>query len=269
MQKFLLRLCTAFSERLHSDGYRKSMKIGRVLIAGFALIFGISAISGIREDTQAAARLSQSNGRSLDGSRLDFDFQFVGQGQITGGSDNIWLIGNLPIHVDGHTQMGNDLHPGAFVSLSGRIAENRVWLADRIELAQNGESFFSFNGLLTRIGAELWQIGGQSLNVNAQTVVGESLAVNDIVLATFTVLSSGDWLAFEIKAFDRFPLEPTPIPVPTPIQTPSSTGPVISNSQPGRNAKPPQGPKKKDPDSKGKKDTESRGKSAGHRKDKK
>ena len=269
MRKFLLRLRTVFSERLHSDGYRKSMKIGRVLVAVFALIFGISTISGIREDTHAAARLSRSKDSPPDGAILPFDYQFIGQGRVTGGSDNMWLIGNVPVRVDGHTELGNELHPGAFVSLSGRIPENNGWLADRIELAQEDESFFAFNGLLEKVDADMWLIGGHSLIVNAQTVLGENLAVDDIVLATFTVLNSGEWLALEIKAFDRFPVEPTPVPTPTPIQTPASTNPVISNSQPGWNAKPQDGPKKKDRDSKEKKDSKSRGKSASHRKNKK
>ena len=162
------------------------MKIGRVLIAGFALIFGISTISGIQDDTQAAAHLSRSNDGSLDGAILPFDFQFIGRGQVTGGSDNTWLIGKVPVRVDGHTQVGNELHPGDYVSLSGRISGDQVWLADRIELAQKGESFFSFNGPLEEIGADAWLIGGYSLKLNAQTVLGEDLAVNDIVLATFT-----------------------------------------------------------------------------------
>jgi len=245
------------------------MMIGRVFVAMFALIFGISTISGIWEDTQAAGRLSRSNDLSLYGSNLAFDYQFIGQGQVTGGSDGTWLIGNLPVRVDSHTQMGNDLHPGDFVSLSGRISEVYVWLADRIELAQKSESFFSYNGPLEEIGAEGWLVGGHSLLVNAQTALGENLAVGDIVLVTFTVLKSDEWLALEIKAFDRFPIEPTPVPTPTPIQASAPIQTGISNSQPGWNAKPPKTTKKKDNDSNGKKDSKDRGRSESHRKDKK
>lgn len=239
------------------------------MIAVFALIFGISTISGIQEDTRAASRLSREDDQSSDSSILAFDFQFIGQGQVTGGSDNIWLIGNIPIQVSSRTQMGKDLHPGAFVSLSGRISDDQDWLADRIELSEKGESFFSYNGPLEKIGTEGWLVGGHSLVVNPQTFIGEDLAINDIVLVTFTVLGSGKWIALEIKPFDRFPVEPTPIPSPTPIQTPTSTSPVISNSQPDSYAKDPQGPKKKDSNSKGKKDSKSRGKSESHRKNKK
>lgn len=245
------------------------MKIGRVFVAMFALIFGISTISGIRENTQAAGRLSRSNDLSPYGSNLTFDFQFIGQGQVTGGSDDTWLIGNFPIRVDSRTQMDNDLHPGDFVSLSGRISEDHVWLADRIQLAQKSKSFFSYNGPLEEIGAEGWLVGGHSLIVNAQTALGGNLAVSDIVLVTFTVLKSGAWLALEIKAFDRFPIEPTPVPTLTPIQASAPIQTGISNSQSGWNANPPKATKKKDNDSNGKKDSKSRGRSESHRKDKK
>ena len=161
------------------------------------------------------------------------DFQFIGQGRITGGSDNTWLIGEVPIRVDGHTQLGSELRPGGFVTLSGRILQNKVWLADRIEAAAMGESFFTFSGPLEAMGVDTWLIGGNPLWVNRQTILAEDLALGELVLATFTVLPEGQWQALEIKAFDQFPADPTPVPTPTQMQTAAPDGSTVPVSPPG------------------------------------
>jgi len=160
------------------------------------------------------------------------------------------------------------------VTLSGRILQNEAWLADRIGLTQAGESFFTFNGPLDWVRGDTWRIGGHSLVINPQTKLGSNLMANDLLLVTFTALDSGEWLALEIKSFDRFPLEPTLIPTAISTQTPSQTIAPLKTAVPAskssEKSKPSEGPgKKHDPDSNSQRDRGSKGKSEGHRKNNK
>lgn len=174
------------------------------------------------------------------------DFQFIGQGRITGGTESAWIIGGVPIDLDEHTQLMSDLHGGDFVTLAGRILQDGTWLADRIELTQESESFFTFNGRLDWIRGSVWRIGGHSLLVNSHTEIGSELGIGDTLMATFSVLENGAWLASKIVAFDKFPATPTPTPTAAPTQTPEPTS--VPTSQPA--AKPADNPA---PDSKPKK----------------
>jgi hypothetical protein len=195
--------------------------LGGLLTAAFVFIAGINYIFGFREDTRVTASQLSRDKEFQNKANLPIEFQFIGQGRITGGSDDKWLIGNVAIQVDEHSQINTDLHPGDFVSLSGRILHNGEWLADQIGLTQEGESFFTFNGPLEWVQGADWRIGGHTLLTDAQTKIGSNLIVNDLLLATFTVLDTGGWMALEIKAFERFPLEPTPIAPATPTQSPT------------------------------------------------
>ena len=216
-----------FRERLNllwqAGSSRRFAKLGGVLAAAFVLIAGTSLVFGSRGDNRAnASQLSGARG-SESRANLPFEFQFIGQGRITGGSDDKWMIGNVAIQVDKHSQLNSELHPGDFVSLSGRILNKEGWLADQIELTPEGQSFFTFNGPLEWVRGAAWRIGGHDLLTNGQTRIGNNLMPNDLLLATFTVLDTGDWMAMEIKAFERFPLEPAPAATAAPTQTPEPT----------------------------------------------
>jgi len=254
--------------------YRRWAKLGGVIALAFLSFAGINMIFGSRQAAQAISAGSFGIDGYQDVANLPIDFQFIGQGQITGGSDDRWMIGNIPILVGKHTQLNNELHPGDFLTLSGRILQTKEWLADRIELSQAVESFFTFNGPLEGVRGNVWRIGGHSLVVNLQTKLGSNLMANDLLLVTFTALDSGEWLALEIKSFDRFPLEPTLIPTAISTQTPSQTIAPLKTAVPAskssEKSKPSEGPgKKHDPDSNSQRDRGSKGKSEGHRKNNK
>jgi hypothetical protein len=274
MRDFLLRVHISGSLAWLSELYRRCAKLGGAIALAFLSFAGINLIFGSREAVQATSSQSFGINAYKDQANLSFDFQFIGQGRITGGSDDRWMIGNVPILVGDHTQLVNELHPGDFVTLSGRILQNEAWQADRIGLTQAGESFFTFNGPLDWVRGDAWRIGGHSLVVNLQTKLGSNLMVNDLVLVTFSALDSGEWLALEIKAFDRFPVEPTPVPTGISPQTPSQTIAPIKTVVPASNSseksKQSEGAgKKHDPGSKPQKDRGSKGKSESHRKNNK
>jgi hypothetical protein len=172
------------------------------------------------------------------------DFQFTGQGQILGGAGNTWMVSSVPIQVGEHTQIIGALNAGDYVTLSGRILDSGVWLADRIEKAVIQQPVFTFNGLLLSIEPGAWQIGSTTLALNEASEVDAELAVNDPVLATFTPLESGAWLALKIERFDEPWIEPTPIPSATPTPSLASTSePQKKVAPPARSDPPPKAPK--------------------------
>lgn len=193
-------------------------KVGLWLITlVLILVFTIAGSAG--SDIKANNRLDQGFAKDAQGWLASTDFQFTGQGWILGGAGNTWLINGVPVVIDEHTQIIGELNAGDSVTLSGRILDSGAWLADRIEKADIQQAVFTFNGLLLSIDASAWQIGNKTLAVNAQSELDPGLAVNDPVLATFTPLEDGTWLALKIELFDKPWVEPTPIPTLTPTSS--------------------------------------------------
>jgi hypothetical protein len=227
---------------------RSWFKPGLIIALILLVVVGIPSILLSRQATQAAPGSARARAASGD-ANLPYDYQFVGQGQISGGSDHMWIIGDVPIRVDDHTQLVGDLHVGDFVSLSGRILQDGTWLADRVELTQEDGAFFTYNGPLESMRAEIWRIGGHSLLVDQATEVESNLTIGQILLATFASRGDGTWLALKIEAFDKFPATPTPTPSPTPKPTkrPTKTPVPAAPAQPAQSA-----PKSKPADNSGK-----------------
>lgn len=268
MRNFLLRVHTGGTAIWQIESLRRWAKLGGFLAIAFLSFVGINLIFGSRGAAQAISEQFRGNNGILDQANLPFDYQFIGQGRITGGTDDSWMIGNIPVLVGQHTQLNSELHAGDFVTLSGRILENEQWLADQIELTQEGESFFTFNGPLKWMRGIFWGIGGHSLVTDQRTRLGDNLAINDLLMVTFTVLDNGGWLALEIKRFDEFPIDQassvTPIQTISPINTPAPAYNSGEESKPSDRSG-----KKRDPGSKPGKDKGSRGKSEAHRKNNK
>lgn len=195
------------------------LRPGSIITLVVILIVAINTITGSREETQAAPG---SGALSADPSNLPYEFQFIGQGRITAGSEQVWVIGGIPIHVEDHTELMSTFHVGDFVSLSGRILDSDIWLADRIELSEEKSSHYTFNSPLDWVRGSIWRIGGHSLFVGLGTELGTNLASSEILLATFTVHESGAWQALEIRAFDPVVFEPTPTSSPTLAPTDST-----------------------------------------------
>jgi hypothetical protein len=216
---------------------RRWLKPGLLIALITLVVVGIPSILLSREGTQAAPGSAGISTPSR-AENLPFDYQFVGQGRISGGSEGTWIIGDVPIHVNDHTQLVGDLHVGDFVSLSGRILQDGTWLADRIELAQEDSAFFTYNGPLEWMRAGIWRIGGHSLLVDQATEVESNLTIAQILLATFTSQGDGAWLALKIEAFDQFPATATPTasPTPRPTKRPTKTPVPAAPAQPAQPA---------------------------------
>lgn len=217
---------------------RPGLIVALIVIAAFVMAAFIQNYSYNGADEAQNVALAQGD------STQPPDFQFIGRGRITGGTETAWIIGGVPIDLSEHTQLMSDMRGGDFVTLSGRILPNGMWLADRIEISQEEESSFAFNGRLEWIRGSVWRIGRHSLLVNLQTEIGSDLGIGDTLMATFSVLDNGAWLASKIMAFDKFPITPTPTPTATPTQTPEPTSAPTSRpaakpaNKPAPNAKP-------------------------------
>jgi hypothetical protein len=212
MLDLILRFCKWFADVPPGRLTQRWLGPGSIIALVVILIVAINTITGSREETQAAPG---SGALSPDTSNLPYDFQFIGQGRITAGSEEVWVIGGIPIHVEDRTQLMSTFHVGDFVSLSGRILDSDIWLADRIELSEEKSSHYTFNSPLDWVRGSIWRIGGHSLFVGLGTELGTNLASSEVLLATFTVHESGAWQALEIRAFDPVVFEPTPTSSPT------------------------------------------------------
>lgn len=226
MKKFMSRVIAAISSRIlarfHPGGIRPGLIFLAIAIMGFVMAAFMQ--NDAAKDPDATRNVALAQGDPT----LPPDFQFIGQGRISGGTESAWIIGGVSIDLNEHTQLMSDLHAGDFVTLTGRILQDGAWLADRIELTQESESFFTFNGQLDWIRGSVWRIGGHSLLVNLQTELGSGFGTGDTLMATFSVMDNGAWLASSIVAFDKFPPTPTPTPAKTPQPTPTPTSqPVV------------------------------------------
>jgi len=215
----------------------------KLAIAGFLaiLIVGVALAGSSGSDSKTALRNAQSFSKIRGGPQGSPDFQFIGQGQIVGGVGKTWLITGVPIEMDDHTQIHGDLQAGDFVVLSGRILSSGNWLADHIEPSEENAPFFTFNGPLVAMDQGFWKIGDKSLVVDERTELGSDLALDDLVLATFTLMEDGSWLALKVEYFDEPWVEPTPAPTET-IAPAEKPAPAIITA-PRENDKPSAKPK--------------------------
>jgi hypothetical protein len=194
------------------------------LAAFLAMLVVGGALAGTTgSDSKAALQKAQTFNKIRTGMQGSPDFQFIGQGQIVGGAGMDWLISGVPIELDEHTQIVGDLGAGDFVVLSGRILSNGDWLADHIERSDGKDTYFTFNGPLAAMAQGTWKVGGRLLMVDERTELESDLALNDPVLATFTLLEDGSWLALKVEYFDEPWIEPTPTPTATlaPVKKPA------------------------------------------------
>ncbi len=149
-------------------------------------------------------------------------YRFAGQGQITSIEGTTWIIGGVPITVIDKTDITGDPQEGDYVTVTGRLLEDGLWLADTIEPTEDQNQFFTFTGPLQDNEGDEWIIAGVTVVVNDETEVSDDLEVGDLVRVTFTV-HEGIWLALRIEALDDSPEEPTPTPTPTMTLSPTAT----------------------------------------------
>lgn len=203
---------------------RGAVILGAVLLGVLLIVFGNFSSRATPDGAEAAAQ-SQNESLSVRA------YQFTGQGKLQGGSAETWIVGGVPVVVDGDTQIDGDIHPADSLSLLGHITKNGKWVAERVVPIAEQESFFSFAGPLDARDQNVWQVAGFPLLVNAQTQLGEAIPDNEMVLATFKVLPDGTWLALQIEALSA--LEASRTPTPTATSSPTAT-PTVKPAAPAQ-----------------------------------
>ena len=123
--------------------------LGAVLMGVLLITFGNGSSRATSDGAEAAAQ-SQNDPLSVRA------YQFTGQGNLQGGSGETWIVGGVPVVVNGDTQVDGDIHPADSISLLGHITTDGKWVAERVVPIAEQESFFSFAGPLedrSEIGA--------------------------------------------------------------------------------------------------------------------
>ena len=211
------------SEQPSQAGRLTWLRSRRVIVLGVALLGIILAIfvSGrflASQDQVAAAAPPNNDLQSA------WAYQFTGQGKILGGSGASWIIGGVPIVVSDQTQIENGLHPGDAVSVLGQISKDGKWVAKRIALVSDQDSFFSFGGPVESRTQTAWQVAGISVRVVEQTKLATSIQDNELVVVTFKVMPDGTWQALNIEGLTSLAETPTPTPTsPPPTASPEPT----------------------------------------------
>jgi Domain of unknown function (DUF5666) len=223
------------------DGNRRT----RLLFGAAAVIVLVAVVFAVAK-SRASSNTPPSNtiARAMDHSLAPRKYQFVGQGQLQGGSGDSLLIGNLPVVVNAQTQFAGSVHPGEMVSLSGSILANQSWLVDRIEPVSSSETYFIFAGPLESASAAVWKVGGISIRVNQDTAIDSGLNPQEMLLVTFSVQADGTWLASKIGSLQNNQGVIPPTQTPTPTST--AIAPVVPVVPALKPVSPPK-PKPKDP----------------------
>ncbi len=211
------------------DGHwRVRLGLGAVVV----LILAVVGVALAKSNAPASDSSQNTIGRAIDVSLVPRKYQFIGQGQLQGGSGNTLLIGNVPIVVDSQTQFVGSIQPGDSVSLSGYILANQSWLADRLEPVSASDTYFIFAGPLDSSSDSVWKVGGISVLVDKNTAIDPGLNPQDMVLVTFSVQADGNWLASKIESLQngQDQLPPTPTDAPTATAVPVNPGPQIQET---------------------------------------
>ncbi len=101
------------------------------IIIGFVLLVTLLVVFG-NGNSQASLGQSMSAVRQQKDLSSPQEYQFTGQGELTAGSAEAWVVGGVPVVISDQTQIEGKIHPGDSVSLVGHILEDGSWLAERV-----------------------------------------------------------------------------------------------------------------------------------------
>jgi len=209
-------------ENEHRHGKLDWLRSRAVLLVGLAILAILLVAIGSGK-SQASIDQNIFAARQQKNLPSPGEYQFTGQGKLSAGSAETWIVGGVPVLINGQTQSEGTIHPGEPVSLVGHILENGDWAVERIVPIDEEESFFSFAGPLDSTNDDIWQVAGIALDVDENSVLGKAIPIGEFVLATFQVQPDGSWLALQIQALSALEKERTPTVTPTPTITPTPT----------------------------------------------
>jgi hypothetical protein len=111
----------------------------------------------------------------------------------------VWTVAGQTILIDDQTTIEIGIASGDTVRLRGVILAGGSLLAQQIERVNDQPGFpFHFTGIVQNIQADTWLISGNSLTVDAETIVDDDIAVGDMVEVSGWILEDSTWLASRI-----------------------------------------------------------------------
>jgi len=166
-------------------------------LARFAVTDGIVAVSNAGSEVLLAA--GQATLAELDGTLVPAAYDFSIKGMLESmGTDGTWIVNGVSFQVTEDTRLKGEFVEGDFIHVIGRVLESGDWMADLIMYSQVDKEIPSFSGTVESISETEWVISGQSVLVNAKTIIGDGLEVDSLVEVRFTVQEDESWLALEI-----------------------------------------------------------------------
>ena len=125
-------------------------------------------------------------------------FAFTGTVDSMDGGE--WMIAGRAVHVDGTTEIDNDIEVGDIVEVKGGIRENgALWATDIHLIEENEEGLpFEFVGVIDEITDPEWTISGITVTMDDDTHIENGLTAGDVVHVRGRILD-GTWLARSIE----------------------------------------------------------------------
>ena len=146
-------------------------------------------------------------------------YQFIIQGTLLDNEGAIWAVSGLPFSVTDETQFSGSLEIGKIVKVSGLVIAEGTRTATSVEEVMDNDQAASFTGTIETMAGDAWQIGGNLVLVDDQTVLGDGLEIGAPVRVIFNTLGDGNWLALRIEALAETPEEPAETPAATATET--------------------------------------------------
>ncbi|HSV85872.1 MAG TPA: DUF5666 domain-containing protein [Levilinea sp.] len=145
-------------------------------------------------------------------------YTFSVSGQVTSITATTWTVEGVTFTIHENTSINGNPVVGDDLIVTGRIAANNMYIADKIEVALISQPLSIFTGEIQQQGEGVWQVSDESVLVNEATILTPGLRSGDPVIVTFSVLNDGSRLAQSIASLDEaaetLSISATPSPVP-------------------------------------------------------
>lgn len=125
-------------------------------------------------------------------------FIITGQGELSAKGDT-WIIAGQPFVVNSDTVIVGDPEIGDIVFVSGYLADDGQNVANRIELVRPSPvNQFTLTGIVTEMGAASWVVAGQTILLDDDTEIDDTIILNNKVHVSGKIEANGALLATTI-----------------------------------------------------------------------
>ena len=218
---------------------------GRVSVQGTAFDISIgnqgatqfSVAHGRVQITSGQSQVLLSSGQQTSGfpgaSLATPTYTFRLQGPLMILSASLWEVNGVTFEMTPMTYVLGTLTTGDWISASGSIQPDGMWVADNALPTTDRRSLSSFTGVIEATSPipGAWQVGSQKILVNQGTVISQGLQVGHAVKVSFYVLANGQgWMASAIQSMEDIQTLLPPTDTPSIIPSLAANTPTSSLS---------------------------------------